>query len=105
MKGIKSSARESAVRVLKNPKSSLDARRAAASALVQIGVVNSRLRRSIDVRALDKVADRLGDLYQNVGKLSGRSVSARNKLHASVLDEIIALTAEIERISGRKKNG
>lgn len=53
------------------------------------------LKRSIEVHLLDKVADRLGALYQMVG----RGLASEQK---SILDELLSLTEEVERISGRK---
>lgn len=92
-----------AARILKDPKSSKAARTVAASALVRSARATGRLRKAVNLKRLDNVADRLGELYQNVGKLSGRTVSNKNKLMKSVLDEILALTEEVESISMRKK--
>ncbi len=97
-----SSLHRAAARILKDPKSSKAARTVAASALVRAARATGRLRKSVNLRRLDNVADRLGALYQNVGKLSGRTVSNKNKLMTSILDEIVALTEEVESISGRK---
>jgi len=50
---------------------------------------------------LDAISDRLGDLYQRVGRM----VPARSDREAEwtdLLEEIVAITADVESLSDRK---
>lgn len=46
---------------------------------------------------LDHVADRLGNLYQEIGRAEFAADATQTKL----LDEVLSLTEEVERISRR----
>jgi len=53
-------------------------------------------------KQLDRVSDRLGALYQDVGRLRPDR-KADDPEWDRVLDEIVNLTVYVERISGRKQ--
>jgi len=50
--------------------------------------------------ALDRVAFRLGELYQDLGRLMPKRSMAEAEW-VRVLDEVVSLTAEVERIINR----
>ena len=56
----------------------------------------------VSTRQLDRVSDRLGQLYQDVGRLRPDR-KADDPAWDRVLDEIVNPTAYVERLSGRKK--
>ena len=51
-------------------------------------------------KALDAVADRLGNLYQLIGRIQHEN-SIEGEDVTTALDETVALTHEVERISDR----
>lgn len=54
----------------------------------------------VQIRALDKVADRLGALYQHAGRMMPDETDQKqNWTH--LLDEIVNLTVLVERVSNR----
>ena len=55
----------------------------------------------IEQRALDRIADRLGALYQHAGRMLPDATD-RPKHWEHLLDEIICLTQQVEKVSKRK---
>lgn len=51
---------------------------------------------------LDRIADRLGALYQHAGRMLPDATD-RPKAWEHLLDEIVCITQQIEAASGRKK--
>jgi hypothetical protein len=51
-------------------------------------------------RALDMVADRLGQLYQKLGRLQHRH-AIDDPVAVEIMDEIVRLTGFVERVSNR----
>jgi len=50
---------------------------------------------------LDKIADRLGALYQAIGRITPSVVDATT--WAEAMDELVSVTRDLERATGRAK--
>lgn len=51
---------------------------------------------------LDGIADRLGALYQLVGRFDGALTGGHAETWRDAMDEIVRLTQDVETIGGRK---
>lgn len=99
-----SRVRDAAAKILNDKTASKEVKCVAASALTQLSVADRRVKIVSDQARLDKVADRLGELYQQVGNLEPR-LGGDGRKCIKIMDQILALALEVEDISGRKARG